>query len=228
MPRRIGVNRGMPILRLISILMLLSLSGCSWVGGKFGGAFAKKLAKNNRTGNVKVVGVIEMVNPEQQYVLINCEQRLNLPAGTEIIAQNADGSKATLKVTPERKGNYITADIKEGTPKISDLVLYQLKPGDLPPPPTTGPASASAAAGMLPEQTPAVPLTPIMQADVIPPLDAPFQPMAPVKPAPQPAPAQAPRYMVPPAAPAPAPAPAPRQPTSEPEFDPSGLPPVVR
>lgn len=225
MPRRMGVNRRMPALRLLSLLVLLGLPGCTWLLGKAGGAFAKKLPKDNRTGKAKVVGVIDMVNPEQQYVLINCEQRLNLPAGTEIIAQNADGSKATLKVTPERKGNYITADIKEGVPQVKDIVLYQLKPGDLPPPPAA-PGTTPAAATPLSEQMPAVPLTPVMQADVIPPLDTPFQPMAPVRTAPQPAPAPAPRYLVP--APSPAPAPAPKQQTSEPEFDPSGLPPVVR
>lgn len=203
----------MPTLRLISMLMLLGLSGCTWATSKTGGFFAKKLTKDNRTGEVKVVGVIDMVNPEQNYVLINCEQRLNLPAGTEIIAQNADGSKVKLRVTPERKGNYITADIKEGTPQVKDLVLYQTKKGELPAPGTLTAGGSPAA----PAEGPPVNLTPIMQADVIPPLDAPFQAVG----------RQAPMAAPPGAALMAQPVP-PRQPDAQPEPDTSGLPPVVR
>ena len=164
-------------LRVICLLpLLLGFNSCTYLMNQAakGGMFDKHLKKTNRTGKAKLVGTIEMVNPEQNYVLINCAQRLNLPAGTEIVAQGADGTKATLKVTPERKGNYITADITEGEPKVQDLVLYQLQPGDLPPPGTLPGATPG-----LPMEGPPVNLTPIMPADVIPPLDAPFQPMAP-------------------------------------------------
>jgi hypothetical protein len=164
------------------------------------GMFDKKLSKDNRTGEAKVIGVIELVNPEQNYVLINCEQRLNIPAGTEIVSQNADGSKTKLKVTPERKGNYITADITEGTPQLRDIVLYKIKPGEVP---TPAPVTISADGAV-------VPLTPVMQADVIPPLDAPFQPIAPLKPSPAPTPPSA------------------NVPTEEPAPDLSKLPPVIR
>jgi hypothetical protein len=202
------INTGMRILRLTSLFLLLGLPSCSYVIGKAAGwgMFDKKLSKDNRIGEAKVIGVIELVNPEQNYVLINCEQRLNIPAGTEIVSQNADGSKTKLKVTPERKGNYITADITEGTPQLRDLVLYKIKPGDVP---ATAPVTATASGAV-------VPLTPVMQADVIPPLDAPYQPLTPVKPPPIPAP---PQLKAPPAAP-------PSEP--EPVPDLSKLPPVVR
>lgn len=219
-----SVNIPMPTLRLISLLVLLglSVSGCSWVdsktGGFLSGLLAKKAAKNSKKGDFRMVGVVDMVNPEQGYVLINCDHRMNLAAGTEILAQNADGTRVKLKVTPERKGNYITADIQEGVPQVKDLVLQQIKPGELPAPGTTaatGAAATAAASG------PPVNLTPIMQADVIPPLDAPFQPMssarpvAPLTPTPSPAPPLA------------APPPAPPS-ESEPEPAGTGLPPVIR
>lgn len=209
------INEGMRLLRVICLLPLLGLSSCTYLLGKAAkmGMFDKALGKNNRPGEAKLIGVIELVNPEQNYVLINCEQRHNLPAGTEIISQNADGTKAKLKVTPERKGNYITADIKEGVPQVRDLVLYQTKPGDLPP-------SAVTPTGAI--EGPAVQLTPVMQADVIPPLDTPFQPIAPIRPPPGP-PVMP---VVEPQAPAPPPAVKPQAP--EPAFDPSGLPPVIR
>jgi hypothetical protein len=50
--------------------------------------------------------------------------------------------------------------------------------------PPTAPATVSASGAV-------VPLTPVMQADVIPPLDAPFQPLAPLKPSPAPSQPQA-------------------------------------
>ncbi len=222
-----SVNNPMPTLRLISLLVLLglSVSGCTWVesktGGFLSGLLSRKAAKNNKKmGEVKVVGVVEMVNPEQNYVLINCEQRLNLAPGTEIIAQSADGTRVKLKVTPERKGNYITADIQEGVPQVRDLVVQQIKPGELPA------ANSMAAAGADPVSGPPVHLTPVMQADVIPPLDAPFQPMTPGRPSAPVMPYTAPPLPVPQAAP---PAPARPQPAeSEPEPDGTGLPPVIR
>lgn len=203
----------MPILRIICLPVLLGLAGCTYLKGKTANWLlsSKKLSTNNRTGEAKVVGVIELVNPEQNYVLINCEQRLNIPAGTEIVAQGIDGSKTKLKVTPERKGNYITADILEGTPQMRDLVLYRITAADLPTPP---PMTATLGGAL-------VPMKPVMQADVIPPLDAPFQPLnqtpppaviaTPVQPRPQPPP--------------PAPVPVP---TDEPAADPSKLLPVIR
>ena len=201
------INGGMRIIRIICILPLLGLSACTYLANKAAGlrSSSKKSPADNRIREAKVIGVIELVNPEQNYVLINCEQRLNIPVGTEIVTQGTGSSRAKLKVTPERKGNYITADITEGTPQLHDLVLYKVVPGEVPaPPPVTTTASGAV-----------VPLTPIMQADVIPPLDAPFQPMAPAQPAPSPTPV--------PGQPQPAP-----PPEAEPTADPSKLPPVIR
>lgn len=217
-----SVNNPMPTLRLISLLVpvVLSLSGCSWAdsktGGFLSGMLAKKAAKNSKKGDYRMVGVVEMVNPEQNYVLINCDQRMNLPAGTEILAQNTDGTRVKLKVTPERKGNYITADIQEGVPQVKDLVLQQIKPGDLP---AVNPAAASTTAGAAaPVSGPPVHLTPIMQADEIPPLDAPFQPMPPGRPAAQLPPSHSPSLPPPPT----------QTFESQAEPDGTGLPPVIR
>lgn len=200
------INARMRTLRILCLLLLPCLGSCTFLANKIGGLglFANKKPKDNRTGEAKVIGVIEMVNPEQNYVLINCEQRLNIPAGTEILAQNADGSKVKLKVSPERKGNYITADITEGTPQVRDLVLYQVKPEEL---------AAAATPGTTPNASvtgPPVQLTPIMKADVIPPLDAPFQPLTPAPPSAPPLQPQAPA------------------PAAEPAPDLSKLPPVIR
>jgi len=201
----------MSFLRHLCLPLLLGLSSCTYLENKFGSLIpSKKSAEDKRIGEAKVIGVIELVNPEQNYVLINCEQRVDIPAGTEIISQGVNGSDAKLKVTPERKGNYITADITQGMPQLRDLVVYKVKPGE-----SQSPPPVAAVGGV------AVPMAPVMQADVIPPLDAPFQPMAPLKsavvpPSSMPAPVrQQPQAPVPP-------------PAEEPAADLSKLPPVIR
>jgi hypothetical protein len=201
----------MSFLRHLCLLFLLGLSSCTYLENKLGGMMpspSKKSSENKRVGEAKVIGVIELVNPEQNYVLINCEQRVDIPVGTEIISQGVNGSDAKLRVTPERKGNYITADITQGMPVVRDLVVYQVKSGEVPAPTTVSPTGAT------------VPLTPVMQPDVIPPLNAPYQPMAPPSPGFVPAPTSQPRVQM---APPPVPTPA-----NEPATDLSKLPPVIR
>lgn len=210
------MNVPMRRLRVICLLpLLLGFNSCTYLVGKAAraGMFDKTLEKTKPKGEAKLIGTIELVNPEQNYVLINCDQRLNLPAGTDIVSHGADGTNSKLKVTPERKGNYITADITEGTPHVQDLVLYRL--------PSSGEVADHAAAGasLPPLEGPPVHLTPVMQADVIPPLDTPFQPMPAVQ---MNVPSPAPMRLPPP--------PQPQEPAQPPqvEFDPSKLPPVVR
>ena len=216
--------------RHLCLALLLGLSSCTYLEKKFGGMMSssKKSSGDKKIGEAKVIGVIEMVNPEQNYVLINCEQRVDIPAGTEIISQGVNGSNARLKVTPERKGNYITADITQGMPQLRDLVVYQVKAAEDAAAPATGPMAAPSA--------PLVPLTPIMQGDVPPPLNTPFQPMgtlqsvqgqippqnqstAPVN--------QIPQSMLQPI-PLPPKTPKTSQPSEEPAADLSKLPPVIR
>lgn len=108
------------ILLLIAPLLLISC------------ASKKKTAKPEPSGKSTLIGIIEMVNPEQNYVLIRCEQLPSIAAGTELSALSSDGKKTKLVLTPERKGHYLTADIKEGNPEVSNLVL--LSQGSLPPP----------------------------------------------------------------------------------------------
>jgi hypothetical protein len=69
------------------------------------------------------IGLVEMVNPEQQFVLVRTEGRMSLLPGTKLITQPQTGNKATLIVTPESKQNFISADIVEGFPKRGDVVI---------------------------------------------------------------------------------------------------------
>lgn len=214
-----SINTGMLSPRHLCLAaLLLGLPSCTYFASKYATWKIKsqKSSLEKSIREAKVIGVIEMVNPEQNYVLINCEHQVDIPAGTEIISQGVNGTNGKLKVTPERKGNYITADIVEGSPQVRDLVIYKVESSFEPEQPAQ-PQTAPVATG------PVAPLTPIMQADVIPPLNAPFQPMTPVQPAAQP---QMPPLRQMPAVPAQAPAPPP--PAEEPAADLSKLPPVIR
>lgn len=70
-----------------------------------------------------LIGTVELVNPEQRYVLIQCDPSMILGAGTELTCLDATGTTSTVVITPERKGNFVAADIKEGTPRVKNLVL---------------------------------------------------------------------------------------------------------
>ncbi len=146
----------MHLFRLFCLLMLPALVGCK---------SAKKEQPEKRTGQAKLIGVIEMVNPEQRYVLINCEQRVNLAAGTELIAMDSNNVKSKLVVTPEHKGNYITADIKEGRPTINSLVLL---PAGVVLPPAPPPPPAPVAVPTAPPRSPGLPELPFIPLDLPP------------------------------------------------------------
>ncbi len=90
-----------------------------------GCASKNKEKKPEPTGQATLIGMIEMVNPEQNYVLIRCEPMPSLNAGAELIALSASGARSKLVLSPERKGHYLTADIKEGHPEVTNLVLLQ-------------------------------------------------------------------------------------------------------
>ncbi len=129
---------------------LLLVTGCK----------SKPKPKPEPTGQATLIGIIEMVNPEQNYVLIRCEPMPNLSPGTELLALSSTGAKSKLILTPEKKGFYVTADIKEGQPQIHNLVLVQRSkaPATDPlatpatPTPAVQPAAASSSSPTIPYQ----------------------------------------------------------------------------
>jgi hypothetical protein len=100
---------------LLLLASLLLIAGCK----------SKARPKPEPTGQATLIGIIEMVNPEQNYVLIRCEPMPSILPGTELVALSSNGTKSKLVLTPEKKGYYVTADIKEGHPEVHHLVLVQ-------------------------------------------------------------------------------------------------------
>lgn len=100
---------------LFPLVLAVVLPGC--------GLFKKKEKEKPAGPKTTLVGIVEMVNPEQNYVLIRCEVLPDFGAGTELVAVDATGAETKLKLTPERKGRYLTADILSGQPKVMNLVV---------------------------------------------------------------------------------------------------------
>lgn len=154
---------------LFPLVLALVLPGC--------GLFKKKKKPEPQGPKTTVVGIVEMVNPEQNYVLIRCDIVPNYGAGTELVAMDAAGTESKLKLTQERKGRYLTADIESGQPKVMNLVVRRTRgdgPLDVPEVPTPAPSTP-------PGGTAPMPLMPTLPAFS---LDSVTSPQTPLEPAP--------------------------------------------
>ena len=148
-----------PISRtLFAATLCLALVSCGLVK-RFG---KKKEADKPEKSESQVIGVIEMVNPEQKFVLIRTESRMTVAAGQEITAVDSAGVESKLKVTPEKKQHYLTADVLEGNPKTGHLVIHRRPVGSEIPttpvtPPVQPPPSDLVPLPALPDQPPPLP-----------------------------------------------------------------------
>jgi hypothetical protein len=85
------------------------------------------------------IGVIDMVNPEQHFVLIKTGVQLKLQPGWKLETRpSSGGPKSVLAITPEQKLNFLSADIVEGFPQQGEMVVL---------PPQGGSAAAASVPG---------------------------------------------------------------------------------
>lgn len=158
--------------RLLVSAWLVLLASCSAL--KDDGPELVKGTENSPEGPTYLIGLVELVNPEQHFVLIRTEGAVKIPPGDQIITIDATGTQAKLKVTPERKQNFLTADITEGQPRVGNLVIHRpgQQPGKPTPPPTTEsstkPLPAAPAMGSGPTAPGSIPPTPTLDAALSP------------------------------------------------------------
>lgn len=127
-----------PCLLILLALAVLPLSGCGTVQKKLLSRKQAKEKKEEPGGSRDVfLGLVESVNPEQRFVLIRLDRRMQVVAGTTLDVRSASGVKATLMVTPEHKMNFLSADITSGMPAVGDMVIL---PPQAVPAPTEVPA----------------------------------------------------------------------------------------
>lgn len=103
---------------LAAALLLVPLAGCRH-GPKPGpgtvGAAAVVPAEPPAAPVDALVGVIDRLGAEAKFVVILLEPGQQAKEGDELIVRFADVDVGKVKVSPERKGRFITADVVSGT-----------------------------------------------------------------------------------------------------------------
>jgi hypothetical protein len=109
-----------PLLTLCAMLSLTT--GCGVVNRVFKSGSKPKQPGDEAKQEV-FIGVVDMVNPEQHFVLVRTIVNMKIKSGSTLEARSPEGEKTTLSVTPEHKVNFISADIMSGTPRRGDAVV---------------------------------------------------------------------------------------------------------
>lgn len=112
-------------------MVCLALPSCSIIGKGLRKLPWKKKKKEDAAQKeevTRVIGVIEMVNPEQRFVLVRTQGKITVPPGQEITAMDATGTTTKLKVSPEKKQDFLIADIVDGSPRVGNVVLFKASP----------------------------------------------------------------------------------------------------
>jgi len=88
------------------------------------------------------VGVIHHVDEAAGFVLIRSSRSLQLEPGTILTVHGGQGvESATVKVSPARKGSFLTADIVGGVPKRGEQTTMQYSSQSIEAPPMGAPES---------------------------------------------------------------------------------------
>lgn len=110
---------------LFAFLAIGSVTGCRILprdGGSSGNA-----AEAARSEPARIpVGTVHLVDAEGGFVLVQSSRFLDVEPERELFVAGADGSEvARLRVSPARKGSFLTADILRGTPQVGNHVLME-------------------------------------------------------------------------------------------------------
>jgi len=98
------------------MLLAMTVSGC--------GLFRKKPKPPPPASPRVLIGTVHMTNPALNFALIQTPGRASIPEGADLISSNEGGETSRMKVSPERKGVFMTADIVSGEPQKGDAVIW--------------------------------------------------------------------------------------------------------
>jgi hypothetical protein len=97
------------------------------------------------------VGEVEKVSADDGFALVKLRTGTTIAANTELATRKGPSGKVSglLRITPERRGSFVAADIVSGTPEAGDSVtpsLSQKRPAltEIGGPPTPAPAGQAA------------------------------------------------------------------------------------
>ncbi len=70
------------------------------------------------------VGSLHVVRPDEGFVLIRSSRFLQMEPGTDIVTYGNGGAETSrLRVSPAKKGQFVTADILSGSPSVGDQAV---------------------------------------------------------------------------------------------------------
>jgi hypothetical protein len=122
---------------MLILLAAPALTGCGLVKKRL---LSRKYSPVPPSQAETFIGTVESVNPEQQFVLVRMDLRVGVAPGAKLETRSASGARGSLVVTPERKMNFLSADISGGFPERGDLVFL---PAQEPQAPTVTPSTPS-------------------------------------------------------------------------------------
>lgn len=114
---------------LIAVFAIL-LTGCKTLSWKKDAAAETATEESHAAPSMKIpVGTIHHVDPAGGFVLIRSSRLLQIEPGTTISVHGDDGMPvASVEVSPARKGQFLTADILNGTPLVGQRTLMEYAP----------------------------------------------------------------------------------------------------
>lgn len=103
-------------------LLLMPISGCKTTGNKNS---QDEAAPAEDSPVMKIpVGSLHVVREDENFVLIRSTRFLQIEPGTDLmVIGNGGVETARLRVSPARKGQFVTADIISGMPKVGDQAV---------------------------------------------------------------------------------------------------------
>lgn len=109
----------------LCVLIALLLFGCQSIPGKKRRGLQQGQQQHPNMAPAQLpVGTIHMVDPQGKYVLIQSSRFLPVEPGASITTVSVDGIETSeLKVSPARKGQFLTADIMSGRPGVGDRAV---------------------------------------------------------------------------------------------------------
>lgn len=128
-------------MRILSALLALTLL-CQCHALRHLGKSNKDASATTDDDAPHVLGTIEMVHPESNFVIARLSTNYALEPGIELFCNDTSGKISKLKLNPERKGVLVTADIVSGQPVKGGVLFIGKVPGKASPQPTPGPPSA--------------------------------------------------------------------------------------
>lgn len=116
-----------------ALVVFLPLTGCKTLDGAFGKKEEEPEEAFQQQEMKVPVGKVHVVSPGGDFVLIRSSKFLTIEPDRILTTIGSGGLETSrLKVSPARKGSFLTADIISGTPNVGDHTLmdYVAKQND--------------------------------------------------------------------------------------------------